>query len=237
MRPADPDSLRDLYRRARVVFLDCDGVIFDSNAFKVDALSAVIAGEPADARDAMLRYWRKSGGLSRYVKLDHFYRSIVRADDPEARAARAIARFGELSRAGYRHVRPVPEALALIRDAGRERCVVVSGTDQDELRDVFREQRLDALVADVLGSPTTKAEHIERALAARGSGPDAALLVGDGAGDLRACQETGLQFVYLAAMSEWDGALEALAPTDSVVARDWPELLAAFGVAVDPGQT
>ncbi len=230
MRRADPESLRDAYRRARLLFLDCDGVIFDANGFKIDALNAVIAGESERAQAAMLEYWRRSGGVSRYVKLDHFYRSIMRAEDPEGRAARAIARFGELSRAGYRTVAPVPEALALIRDAGPERCVVVSGTDQDELRDVFRERGLDRLVADVLGSPATKRQHIERVLAERGCEASDALFIGDGAGDLRACVETGVPFVYLAAMSEWSDAEEELARTDAVIARDWAELLRAFGV-------
>lgn len=235
MRSAYPGTLRDAYRRARLLFLDCDGVIFDSNAFKVEALETVIADESDAARHAMLQYWRRSGGLSRYVKLDHFYRSIVRADAPEARAAAAIARFGELSRAGYRRVSPVPEALALIRNAGKDRCVVVSGTDQEELRDVFREHGLDALVADVLGSPATKPEHIERVLGENGCTPEDALFIGDGGGDLRACRRTGVPFVYLAAMSEWEGATAELEASDAIVARDWPELLAALGVSAMVG--
>jgi hypothetical protein len=31
-------------------------------------------------------------------------------------------------------------------------------------------------------------------------------------------------------MSEWSSAEDELAETDAVVARDWPELLAALGV-------
>lgn len=235
MRRATPGSLRPLYRRARCVFLDCDGVVFDSNAFKVDALMAVIGDEPKAAQDEMLRYWRKSGGLSRYVKLEHFYRDIVGADDigadeVEAKVAEGVAAFGVVSRAGYENVSPVPEAMRLIEDAGPERCWVISGTDQRELRDVFRDQGIDDRFAGVLGSPTTKPEHIARVLAETGAAPEEALFVGDGAGDLRACVETGVPFVYLAQMSEWEGADEALAETDAVVARDWPELLAAVGL-------
>ena len=230
MRRATPGSLAPLYRRARCVFLDCDGVVFDSNAFKVDALEAVIADESEEARREMLRYWRRSGGLSRYVKLDHFYRNIVGAGDVEAKVAEGVRRFGERSRAGYRTVSPVPAALAFVRDAGPERCFVVSGTDQDELRDVFQEQGIDGLFADVLGSPTTKPEHLDRVLEERRCPPTDALFVGDGAGDLRASEATGVPFVYLAEMSEWDGADEALATSDAIVARDWPELLRAVGL-------
>lgn len=230
MKRATPGSLAPLYERARCIFLDCDGVVFDSNAFKVDALKAVIANESEAAQEGMLRYWRKSGGLSRYVKLDHFYRNIVGADDVEARVADGVRVFGERSRAGYRTVSPVPEAITLIRDAERERCFVVSGTDQEELRDVFREQGIDGLFSGVLGSPTTKPEHIRRVLSDWACAPSMAMFVGDGAGDLRACEETGVPFVYLAEMSEWEGADEALAETEAFVARTWTELLAAVGL-------
>lgn len=230
MRRTSPGSLRALYERARCVFLDCDGVVFDSNAFKIDALMAVIGDEPEEAQAEMLRYWRKSGGLSRYVKLEHFYRDIVGAEDVEAKVAEGVATFGEVSRAGYRDVSPVPEALALIEDAGPERCWVISGTDQRELRDVFRDHGIDRRFAGVLGSPATKPEHIARVLERSGAAPQNALFVGDGAGDLRACVETGVPFVYLAQMSEWEGADEDLAEIDAVVARDWPELLAAVGL-------
>ena len=36
-------ELRALYRRARCVFFDCDGVIFDSNGFKIAAMHRALA--------------------------------------------------------------------------------------------------------------------------------------------------------------------------------------------------
>lgn len=227
-------DLAEIYRRGGCVFLDCDGVVFDSNDFKVDALRAVMGGHDEQAQRRMLAYWHQNGGLSRYVKLDHFFRHVVGIDDEaevEARVARGLEVFGAASRAGYRTAEPVGEALALVRHAGPARCFVVSGTDQAELRDVFASHGLDAAFAEVLGSPTTKPEHIRRVLRERGCAPRDALFVGDGAGDFRACRETGVPFVFLASMSGWTGAAEALEGQPGVGwADDWPALLDALGV-------
>ncbi|HJL17469.1 MAG TPA: hypothetical protein RMH99_17500 [Sandaracinaceae bacterium LLY-WYZ-13_1] len=230
----DRAELAERYRRGGCLFLDCDGVVFDANAFKVDALRAVMEGTDEAAQREMLDYWHAHGGLSRYVKLDHFFRNVVGLADEaelEAAVARGLEVFGAASRAGYRTTSPVPEALTLVRDAGPARCFVVSGTDQAELRDVFETQAIDDLFAGVLGSPTTKPEHIRRVLAARDAAPDDALFVGDGAGDFRACRETAVPFVYLASMSGWTGAAEALdGERDVFWADDWPTLLDALGV-------
>ena len=122
---------------------------------------------------------------------------------------------------------PRPEA----RDAGRERCFVVSGADQAELVDVFADKGLTGLFAGVYGSPTPKLELVSNVLEALGCAPADALLIGDGAGDFRVCAALNMRFVYLAQYSEWRGAREALQGAPRVAwANNWDELLRAFGV-------
>lgn len=208
-----------------VVFMDCDGVIFDANPIKLDAFRAAVAGAPPEAVADLLERHRATGGVSRYEKLRWFYEERCPAAEPDAAVAAALERFATEARAGYLRLAPRPEALDFAAAlGGADSVYVVSGSDQEELRAVFDHHRIRHRFADVLGSPETKVPHLRRVLEARGVAPDDALMVGDGRADLEASHHLGLPFVYLREMSEWDAADEHLAPADGV-APDWATLL------------
>jgi phosphoglycolate phosphatase-like HAD superfamily hydrolase len=225
-------ALSDIYRSARCVFLDCDGVIFDSNAFKLEAMYSVLARYPGELREAMAHYWKQNGGVSRHVKFRYFFREIVGVPPVESSVEEVAARFADASLEGYRRRDPLPKALAFARASGANRTFVVSGALQSELELVFAEKGIDTLFGAVLGSPIEKRELMERMMAVRGCPPDRALLIGDGAGDFRACQALGIHFAFLAEYSDWADAEKELsgAPAVSMHAT-WAELLGALQVS------
>lgn len=222
---ADFSELGSLWRRARCVFLDCDGVIFDSNGFKLEAMRQTLAGHSPAEVSAMEAFWRSNGGASRFLKFEHFYTHIApRADVRQAMEA-ASQRFSQLSLAAYERVQPLAAALELARAAGRERVHVVSGAAQTELESVFAAKNITSLFGSILGSPRPKRELVAGVLEERRCPPDEAFLIGDGAIDHRVCHELGLHFVYLAEHSEWSSADQALTGAPRVtVAQTWSEL-------------
>ncbi len=212
-------------RTVALTFLDCDGVIFDSNLAKQRAFAHALADYPHDAVERLLEIHRIEGGVSRYVKLRRFFEEIHPVRDPEPAIARALERFGAASRAAYAELAPLPEALAFADAMGAPASVVVvSGSDQDELVDVFARHGILDRFAAVLGSPATKPEHLRRVLAERHLPPDRALMVGDGKGDLDCAVELGVGFVFLEARSEWKGGAAATEAAGGTVARTWAEL-------------
>ncbi len=222
---------KELYRSTRCLFLDCDGVIFDSNGFKLEALRHAIAGYPEGPRRAMEAYWSENGGVSRRIKLEHFFRELQPTEPMSEAIDEASQRFGEYSRTAFSAAAPVTEALQLARDAGAERCFVVSGADQVELQDVFDAKGLRALVAQVCGSPVPKLAHVTRILEERACAAGDALFIGDGGGDFDVCRRLGVPFIYLDQYSEWTNAKATLEGVASVLICDtWPELLAHLGV-------
>lgn len=215
----------ELFRGARCLFLDCDGVIFDSNGFKIEAMRRTLDGHDAAQIAAMESFWRSNGGASRFVKFEHFYTHVAPRSDVKQAVAAASARFGELSLAAYASVQPVPAALDFARAAGAERCHVVSGAAQVELESVFASKHIAGLFASILGSPTPKRELVARVLERQRCPANEALFIGDGAMDFRVSQELGIHFIYLAELSEWSGAAEALAGVPRVsVARSWADV-------------
>jgi phosphoglycolate phosphatase-like HAD superfamily hydrolase len=225
----DAPELRALYERAPCVFFDCDGVIFDSNGFKIEAMRRTLADHTAAEVEQMEAFWRSNGGASRFVKFEHFYTSIAPRPDVERALQDAAARFGQLSLTAYADARPIPAALELARATGVERCHVVSGAAQVELESVFASKGIAPLFASILGSPRAKLDLVRGVLAERGCPASEALLIGDGAMDFRVCQELGMQFIYLAELSEWQGAARALARAPRVaVAPRWRDLSRAL---------
>jgi phosphoglycolate phosphatase-like HAD superfamily hydrolase len=177
----------------------------------------------------MEQFWSANGGMGRLTKFEHFFRELFVTDDAEARVRETAGRFGELSRRAFVSAQPIAEALSLARDAGSERTFVVSGADQDELRDIFAEKGLRRLFREIYGSPTSKLEHVARILREEACPPGRALFVGDGGGDFEVCRTLGVPFVFLAQYSDWREADEALHDARDTLRFDtWQELLLAL---------
>lgn len=218
-------SLPSGLHHPRVTFMDCDGIIFDANGVKVAAFEKALADEPAGPRAELIAHHKQTGGISRYEKLRRFYTEMVPSDEPESAIAGALERFSQASVAGYRSLEHRPEALRFAEAmGGTEAVYVVSGSDGEELRQVFAEHDLLGCFADVLGSPTKKVPHMRRVLEERGLAPGDALMIGDGRGDLEACHALGVPFIFLREMSEWTDADAHLTPGDAV-APDWATVL------------
>jgi phosphoglycolate phosphatase-like HAD superfamily hydrolase len=225
----DAPELRALYRRARCVFFDCDGVIFDSNGFKIVAMRQALAEYAPEEVDQMEAFWRSNGGVSRFVKFEHFFTQIAPRPDVSARVAATSERFGQLAREAYDSALPIPAALDLARATGAPRCHVVSGATEVEILSVFESKKITSLFATLQGSPRPKRALVEKVLAAQGCAPSDALLIGDGSMDFRVSQELGIHFVFLAEHSDWSGAREVLADAPQVsVAERWTDLIRAL---------
>jgi len=234
-----PTSLERLFlasdetpRPIRAVFMDCDGVIFDTNRLKCDAFRYALHGAPSALVEDLVAYHMRTGGVSRYLKIERFYRELYRVPDAAAAIASGLARFAAFSEAGYTNLAPRPESLAFADHFGASNVWVISGSDEVELRRVFDAHGIRHRFRDVCGSPVAKAAHLGRILAEQAIDPADALFVGDGGGDLEAARALGVPFVFLDEMSEWkDGPAEVRAAAvrgePVAIARDWSELLSA----------
>lgn len=218
-------------RRPAAVFMDCDGVIFDTNQLKCDAFRYALDRYPRAAVEALVDWHKRTGGVSRYLKIEHFFRELNPVPDVAAASARALTRFGEFCERGYEAMQPRSEALAFAALAGGPDCVwVVSGSDEEELRGVFRRAGIADRFVDVHGSPVGKRAHLSRILAARGVAPAQALFIGDGGGDWETAEALGVPFVFLAEMSEWRDGRAAVAESGeapAAIAETWAALTAA----------
>lgn len=197
--------------------LDCDGVLLDSNRVKTDAFREVALEFGRPAADALVAHHVEHGGVSRYVKFRHFQESILGQPFDERLQARLLSRFSTETKALLCEC-PITEGCEELLGALHRQAtaIVVSGGDQDDLREVLGRRGLAGHFAAIYGSPRTKLEIVE-ALRASGESSQPVVFVGDSRADHEAADHAGADFIFVHAYSEFVGWPEYTAQRPSIV--------------------
>jgi HAD superfamily hydrolase (TIGR01549 family) len=188
----------------KTIIFDCDGVLLNSNKIKTQAFYDVTSHFGHECACAMRDYHIKNGGISRYQKFKYFVTSILKKP----------LDTNEINDLALRFAREVKQSLLKCELAGgleslRERTLharwlVVSGGDQNELREVFAQLGISALFdGGVYGSPDNKDKILARELNS-GNIIKPALFIGDSKYDYHAARRAGLDFLFLSGWSEVD---------------------------------
>lgn len=185
----------------QTLVFDCDGVILNSNKVKTEAFfkAALPYGEAAAHK--LVDYHVSRGGISRYKKFEWFVQQVV-AGKSGPDLPQLLAAYANEVRHGLLTCEIAP-GLAELR-ANTQHCnwLIVSGGDQQELREVFAERGLDHFFdGGIFGSPDSKESILDRELATENI-KQPALFLGDSKYDYRAAQTAGLDFIFLSQWSE-----------------------------------
>ncbi len=189
----------DISRYKTLVF-DCDGVVLDSNKVKSDAFYNAALPYGEEAANTLLEYHKNTGGVSRYKKFRYFLDTIVENE---------LENFGydALLEAYAKNVMDgmltcnVAKNIDKLREKTKDtKWLIVSGGDQEELRDIFKQRKLDVLFdGDIFGSPDTKEVILEREIL-NGNIKLPVLFLGDSKYDHKASMASGLDFIFI---SDW----------------------------------
>lgn len=203
-------TLPGLREHAAVIF-DCDGVLLDSNAMKSRAFEQTLTelGVEADIVARFAQHQRHSFGVSRHRLfkglLDGAHGPVPAGLDMQV----LLERFGLRCRQGYQEVPETPGALALLQQLSGTPCMVVSGSEQDELRQALQARGLARFFQAILGSPASKSENLAQVRAALAtSGP--LIYFGDAEADAdAAASDPDCAFVFVARYSTVRAAMLA----------------------------
>jgi len=179
----------------RVVILDFDGVVLESNAVKTEAFREVFARFPEHA-EAMMAFHHAHVSLSRFGKFDRLLELMGRTGDASLRADLAT----DFSRRTLDRIMAapfVPGAEAFLHDiTPRLPVYLASVTPADDLTFILQRRNLSRWFKDVYPCPPwTKPDAILDVLGRESATPAQALLIGDSAGDQHAASVTGVHFL------------------------------------------
>lgn len=183
----------------QTLVFDCDGVVLNSNFAKIEAYREVALqfGANAQQAEALVQHHIQLGGISRYPKFEYFLREIMHIMVTQDDIQQLLDRFTQLVRAKLSHCQISPHLARLRQVTANARWMMISGGDQQELRDVMYQRDLQQYFdAGIFGSPDNKQVILAREIA-QGALLKPALFIGDSHYDFFSANEAALDFVFL----------------------------------------
>lgn len=182
----------------KVIFFDFDGVIIDSMAVR-DIGFEIIAKKVLDSQeiiDKFIAYHRYNAGLSRYVKIRHFYEQMLGLSITEEEVNIIASEFSNLMREKLTDKKYLIEETVEFIKSYHEQVVmhIVSGSDEKELNYLCKELGIAKYFKTIEGSPTPKNDLVMNILKKYDYNPKESILIGDSINDFDAANINGIKF-------------------------------------------
>jgi phosphoglycolate phosphatase-like HAD superfamily hydrolase len=189
------------------IVFDFDGVILNSNAMKTDAYKYAVEYYGTYYIDKFICFHKKNGGMSRYEKFKYFLTEIAHENISNQTIENLLSRFSYFIDKKIDGCELV-DCLDMLRQKyQRAKWMIVSGSDQAELRSYAKRKKIDKYFdAGIYGSPNDKRQNILHALNS-GNIKFPAVLIGDSELDHRVAKEFNLDFIFVSNwtdMIDWD---------------------------------
>lgn len=182
------------------VIFDCDGVILNSNKIKSDAFYQTVLNFGFKKSDAntLLDYHKKNLGISRYEKFawflgDFLKESKMTLKDQMIKVYSQIV-FAKLIKCEIFH--NLDLLYSLMRPS---KWFVVSGSDKNELNEIFKLRGISNYFKQIYGSPKNKFQIISECLNSNMIDSNT-IFFGDSDYDYKVSNYFGFDFIFL---TEW----------------------------------
>ena len=180
----------------KTVFWDFDGVILDSMAIRDWGFREIFKSFDNEKVDALLKYHKLNGGLSRYVKIRYFYEEILENVITENEVLEYANAFSQLMKEEL--INPnnlILDSLQFIKDNyNKYHFHIVSGSDQEELGYLCKELNIHHYFLSIHGSPTPKNQLVKDLLNKYNYSTDETCLIGDSVNDFEAAKSNNISF-------------------------------------------
>jgi len=191
----------NLNKYKSIVF-DCDGVVLNSNQVKTRAFynAALSYGEgfASNLRDFHIQ----NGGISRYKKFRYFLTDIIGKKTNEEELNHLLSIFSIEVKKGLMDCEITKNLELLRKKTHKSKWLIVSGGDQEELREVFEARGIFKYFdGGIFGSPSCKDEILFSEIH-NGNLVFPAIFIGDSKYDYAASVKAELDFVFLSGWSE-----------------------------------
>ena len=180
----------------KIIFWDFDGVILNSNKVRDKGFEMVLSGFPKDEVDKLLRFHRKNGGLSRYVKFRYFFEEIKGEEISEEEINDWASKFSDIMLSSLKDkTLLIPETNNFIKENYQNyQMHIVSGSDQTELRELCKSLEIEHFFKSIHGSPTPKNDLVKIIIEKHNYEPASGILIGDSINDYEAAKVNDLHF-------------------------------------------
>lgn len=187
--------MQRLTRFQHIIF-DFDGVLAETNSIRIEGFKLLFSSYPVEARDSMVSFASENGGLSRYVKIRHFFDNILSQTISDDKVQQLADRYSDIVKNKIIAADAVKGSTSFLsRWTNLLDFSIISGSDESELRSVCASRGISHFFNNIFGSPATKQENFQRLLDVTGWERQDCLFIGDTRNDLIAARDVGIAFL------------------------------------------
>ena len=194
-----------------LIIFDCDGVILDANILKINAMKNALidSGIALCEAEQCAKFFAENFGKSRFYHVDYFVEHLINIKEPEVKHFKKslLTAYSLQCKTLYlsANITPFINELLIKNKAIK---YVASGSEQQELRDVFKHRQLDSYFKEILGSPEKKVNHVTNIVNRH---PRLnAVMIGDAVSDLEAAKANNIDFIFYSPFSNVDATMREL---------------------------
>lgn len=179
----------------KVIILDFDGVVIESNKIKHEAFSEIFSDYP-EYYDKIMAYHYAHNHVDRHKKFKYFITNILNQPFAQALADRLAERFAQLTREKIINCPYVAGALDFIREfSTRFPMYIASATPLDELMIILEARRLNGFFKGIYGAPMPKQEIFKDVIQKEQIRLQEVVFIGDSPEDYQVAKEAGIFFI------------------------------------------
>jgi len=175
------------------IILDCDGVIFDSNNLKLDAFRDALDNFDKNLVEEFIEYFKNNFGTSRYYLAKVFIEEFLKQDFDEKLYQNILKKYSQNCIMLYEKSNITKDFLNFIEKYKNKQFYVASGSDQEELREVFKQRGLNNYFKAIYGSPKKKSEIVQNIVKDNKN----SVMIGDAMSDMNAAKGSEIDFIFM----------------------------------------
>ena len=188
------------------LIFDCDGIILNSNKIKTEAFKEVVYHYGNEAAEELVNFHVMNGGISRNEKFNYFFEIISsnhNLDKNSINVEKLIENYGSKVKKKL-EVCEISIQIMQYRKYSDAVWYVVSGSDQNELIEIFKKKQLkNSFNGGIYGSPLSKDEIFKNIFKDKMDEISKSIYIGDSKYDYLAAKRAGIDFVFLSKWSEF----------------------------------
>jgi phosphoglycolate phosphatase-like HAD superfamily hydrolase len=181
--------------RLKVIALDFDGTLVESNNIKDRAFETIFSDWP-EHTEIMIKWHLAHDAIERKEKFSYFVKNILELPCQNELIEKLTYRFGQLTKTAIIEcpfVEGADEFLQYIRN--KISVYLVSATPQMELEDIISERELGQYFKDIYGSPLKKDLTLKNIMLLEAVADNEILFIGDSPEDQESAQHLGIDFI------------------------------------------
>jgi HAD superfamily hydrolase (TIGR01549 family) len=179
----------------KALIFDFDGVILDSEEYKLAAFKSVFNAYPEHI-DIIEGYNRQQRGVNRRVKFDYILKNILEVPSTPEAIALLTESYGGNLRRNFLELSLIPGVKEFLGSTAIPKFLASSG-ERDEIDLAMEHHGIRQHFDGISTHPVSKPDAIGNVLATLGLEPEQAVFFCDALADYRAAQATGVNFIAI----------------------------------------